>query len=257
MKALSLFGILAVGLFLTACGKDGGTIASEQPYRSGHSGTVDGGGGNGHDGVPLEYFRVDAGKEIAKVPGLQHVLDAVEKAFLPLAGDMRHIREHRRWYMITAPLEELPASKIGVSVKEKDLQQLAIQSTSEVWFDKNLYDPMPVEGKLELLLHELLMGVRILEFVDSFDLCQTKATYDLLLSSPEHKYDEKFKKCVNIYGPSSTVGGIFNPATQINLGKKDYENIRELVTTLASKPDEIDGKWLETWLYIKNFRKYK
>ena len=105
---------------------------------------------------------------------------------------MLHIAVARSWYMVPVTLNKLPSERIGVSFPT---DQFAVQNLYEVWLDKNLFATMPAQDKATLLVHELVMGVRLLQYTDNLDQCLAKATADLFDPSRHDVYLTERKNC--------------------------------------------------------------
>lgn len=233
---------------LTGCGRQVDEGVVYDPIGK-NRGTVDGGGGNGLHGTPLEYFIVDPKSLLREAPLVETVLFNLEKADVALAGDFLHIIRNRIWYMVPTEVEKISSAQLGVSFPT---EQYAIQTDREIFFNSAFVEPMAPDKKAILFLHELIMGVRIMEWQNSYDRCIAVATQELLPTSQSHNYDDKRQKCFNDYGRGSAWGGIINLGSRLE--PKDYENVRWLTHYLVTNRDTLDGKEIEDWIALTKFR---
>lgn len=215
-------------------------------------GGVDGGGGNGVEGKPLESYR----RDISTISGYSLLYD---KVILPLrtklphlAADLLHVGSERSWYLIPVRLNRIPSFKIGVNFKT---DQLAIQNLSEIWLDEQLYPANQVD-QAALLLHELLMGVRLIEFQNSLDQCLADIAIMKLDPANQGAYQANRVACFKKNRHSAEIGDTIGIRKPIRLIDDDYETIRILGRRLLEDIGTLDADELESWMVIRNFRKY-
>jgi len=213
-------------------------------------GGVDGGGGNGYNGRPLESYKINDMMALAEVKNsILPMLSNLKKSFLPLAADLTFILRERNWYMIPAALEQISATKIGVYFPT---DQLAIQNFSDIWMNAKIYNGMETSDRSTILLHEMVMGVKLLQGAGALDRCLATATISSLDGTPQATYEGRRTSCYQDY---SRAGLVFEPP-DISLEKADYEHIRALTTKLESTHGTLDGAELKAWLKASNVRVY-
>lgn len=130
-------------------------------------GTADSGGGNTLKGKPIESYAVKLGE-----------LTAFKSAVLPVIEGFKHHTElhfavetllkHKIWYLIPGKLDTLPKEKIGAAIAT---DQAALQDFKQVWINSEIYGAMSAEDQGRLLLHEILIGLRILKFDSPKEEC--------------------------------------------------------------------------------------
>lgn len=208
----------------------------------------DTGGGAGRDGRPLEDFIVNIQEDEDFRTILMPLILKIDKIHSRLAADLLHISKERSWFKIDVSLEKIPAFKMGVYFPT---DQMALQNKKEVWIDNLIFTKMTSQNRAKLLLHELIMGIRLLEFASPLDLCLAKATTGLLPSGKDD-YKENRKKCFddpdNAFDP--------NYGHKISLEDIDYANIRKLTKMLFENSNDLTKEEIETFLKVNNFRKY-
>lgn len=263
INILTLLGLVAcsaskeVIVDKTHLGMDqrGDGLPSPAPRSEAEGGLDAGGGGNGVNGKPLESYRV----EITQLPAYQRlhekILSKIVDRFPKLAADFLHITLERSWYFVPVPLRKLPAYKIGVSFKT---DQFALQKLKEIWFDKLAFDKMSEDDQETLLLHELVMGVRLLEFTNLLDRCLTGISVLRLRQTQTHmdKYKEERRKCFAVNRNAAEVGDAIGLGKAIHLEDYDYDSIRELTSTLITKTDSFDPEEIEDWMAFRGLRVY-
>lgn len=250
---LILFGL---SFALLSCQKE--TIR-EVVYRNNEDGGIDGaGGGNGYCPTnqtckPLESFRVDILKH-TDYDLVKNLLLTLAKVFKPLAADMLHLLKNRGWYFVPGELNRIPSSRIGVAFAT---DQLALQNLREVWFNQLLYTPMETSDRKNLIVHELVMGLRLLTFSNVVDICIANATRELISIEGEvlessSEYSKKYKECMNIGLPL----GNNSHEQKIKLSQEDYANIRDFTFKIVSLEGNLLQDDWQTWLAKNGFRDY-
>ncbi|MGZ3744766.1 MAG: hypothetical protein ACXWRE_15700 [Pseudobdellovibrionaceae bacterium] len=251
-------------LLLTACQGSKETVVEKHfvtgsgpnlpvPPDKAEGGIDGGGGGNGVERKPLESFRVD----LTQVPAYQRlkdkVIDKLVVRFPKLAADLLHITEERSWYLIPAELRNLPASKIGVSFKT---DQIALQKLKEIWINDLIFSKMEAEDQETLILHELLMGVRLLEFSNLLDQCLVSIAPMKLDVLKQEDYKENRRVCFKKYHGAATLGDSVGLGKDIRLEDYDYESIRDFTNLLLKKTETFNVQELEDQMAIRKFRIY-
>lgn len=223
------------------------------PPPSSMGGADVGGGGNGVAGKPLESYQVN----ITTVPAYQRVREKVINKlavrFPKLAGDLIHITEERNWYFVPVSMDAIPAFKIGVNFRT---DQFANHKLKEIWFDSKHFDDMEEKPQENLILHELLMGVKVLEFTNLLDQCLANISSLRLTSENEEAYKAARKKCFSKNRNAVDIGDSIGLGKSIQLTNDDYDSIRTLTTLLMSSVDTLDAQELEDWMAIRKFRTY-
>ncbi|WP_413290200.1 hypothetical protein [Bdellovibrio sp. HCB337] len=220
-----------------------------------NEGGIDGGGGgNGLDGKPLESFRVDLNQQAAYLRVKTQVIDKLVTRFPKLAADILHISEERAWYLIPTELRNLPAARIGVGFRT---DQIALQKLKEVWINDLLFAKMEPRQQETLILHELIMGVRLLEFTNLLDQCLAGISSMRLSNGDITKYKEARRACFKKYRNASDVGDSIGLGKDIRLEDYDYETIRDITSTLMTKVDSFDAQELEDYMAARGFRVYE
>lgn len=218
-----------------------GSNMPEPPASSSVGGLDDGGGGNGVNGKPLESYIVSF-KDLPEVQEfVAPLIEELRQNAPLLARDMTYLIHERSWYIIPVKLDQISKANIGTFFKT---DQLALQSASDVWVDKNLYSQMDTQAKARLLVHELLMGVRILEQLSNREKCFAEAA-DLIGSSAYRQARSKCFKSFPRLESESTSG--------VRLSKEDYSLIRK-VTAKLFEPGSLQNIDLDTELHELKFR---
>lgn len=279
MKTLNLLLTTLMLFVLVACDQRGKTIVEKHyvtnpntgtglpgapdlegagysnPNGSDNMGGVDGvGGGNGFAKKSLESWKVD----LTKLPAFERlhekVISKLKVRFPNLAADLLHIAEERSWYVIPVELRTLPTAKIGVSFRT---EQIALQKLKEIWISDLIFGAMdPVDQEM-LILHELLMGVRLLEFTNVLDQCVASISILRINTENLEPYKEARKVCYAKNRRAAELGDNLGFGKNINLDTTDYEEtIRPMTSLLMEKAENFDVQELEDWMVIRKFRIY-
>lgn len=266
MKKLFLTTYILALVVLSACQGSKETVVEKHfvnsngdnlpipPSNNNADGGIDGGGGgNGVNRKPLESFRVDLGQVTSYQRIKTKVIDKLAVRFPMLAADLLHIAAERSWYLIPTELKNLPASKIGVSFKT---DQIALQKLKEIWINDLIFSTMSVEDQDILILHELLMGVRLLEFTNLLDQCLSKISIIRINTENQDKYKTERSLCFKKFRNAADLGDSIGLGKSIKLEDYDYETIRNTTALLLNKTDTFDAQELEDELAARKFRKY-
>lgn len=255
LKTLFIFLILSS---LIACqGTEKETIREvirEQGNQNEAQGGADtGGGGNGVNGKPLEAYAVNMKSTASFAQMVLPIILKVQEAHPRFASDMVHIAINRKWYFVPVDLNKLPAHAIGVSFGDKDLQQMALQNLSAVWVDSKLFNAkeMSEENRAQLVLHEILMGIRLMAYKNSLDNCYSEVAYLGIKEEDAGKHRQQRDKCAQTYGLSNR-----DRSGGIKLSKEDYDAIRDLGSELWGNQGQVSKVQLDAWLNANDFRKY-
>lgn len=221
---------------------------------TGHVGGVDPvGGGNGVEGSMIEDYRVYIQNTDAYKRLQEKVFNKLVVKFPRLAADLKFVAANKRWYIIPTELNTLPSYKIGVSFKT---EQYALQTPSEIYIDQRIYKKMSESAQETLLLHEIVMGVRLLVFANPLQTCLVDIEVMTFNPDLEKEYKEKRDSCFEKNKPLAALGESVNIEKKYNLEDSDYPFIRDLTATLANQIDSLNSNELEVWMQMNGFRKY-
>lgn len=227
-------------------------------HESGYNGGTDSGGGNGVDGHTIEEYAVNIRADASFQKYVLPIILKVAETHPRFASDMIHVAAERTWYKIPVALNSLKSSQIGVSFGDKDVQQFALQNLKAVWINSRLFNNFENdEVRARLLLHEVLMGVRLMKLKNSLDDCYSGVA--LLGIDPEKaaEYKKGREACALKYMFSATdpvlLPGINN---DLDLTADDYDNIRGLGVNLWGNKGAISKIELDAWLKANKFRSY-
>lgn len=250
-------------LCLAAC--QGHDVTKEQVIvrDQAHGGTDSTGGGNGINGKPLESYAVSVEANADYKTHIAPIIAQVVKKFPRFASDLIHIANDRRWYLVPVELDKIPYERIGVSFA---VDQLALQSRAAVWIDDGLFKKMPDgEDRARLLLHELVMGIRLMEFQGGLNQCLSGIAIHRVPGYSQKKYSDLRDDCFRKFGGVDGVPGVsprmssgidVGNGSGIKLSAEDYDNIRDLTLMLWESKGDISALEVANFLKGKNFRKY-
>ncbi|MEQ1877044.1 MAG: hypothetical protein ABL958_10390 [Bdellovibrionia bacterium] len=249
-------------VFLAACGaqteraREGTQQPGATPEPT-NRGTIDGGGGNTLKGRPLESYRKDLFKVPSVLKYIVPMIQNVAKKLPQLGGDLYHIIEDRAWYFVPVELKKLPWYDINTPF---ETEQGAFQTRNEVWLDSQIFDKMEPADQAGLIAHELLMGIRRMEFTDSLDHCFANAAALTFKEDKQESYRKARRECwekdkgAQITGPRG--GGLLDAFKQNKLGEEDYSNVRNVTSKLVMNSENFDPEDLALWLAKHKFRDY-
>lgn len=212
-------------------------------------GTDQTGGGNGIGGIPLDKFIFPVQEKTSYKNYVTPIMNRLSKAFPRLAADFYHISQNRDWYFVPAPLTEISGKILGTYAPT---DQLALQDLNKIWIDKIKFEAMAEEDQGVLLVHEIMMGIRLLKYKERQDLCIAKAAVAMLNTENEkagEEYRVEKKYCRSTY---PVLDGTQN--TSFSLGKDDYDLIRKLVSRLIRT--QIDTEEVKSLIDAYHFRDY-
>ena len=232
--------ILSLSLGLAACQPKNGAAGASSPAANSAvaaAGTGDSGGGNGLDGKFFESYIMNPEQTLAWQTYMNPILQNL--AYLP-----GHLGENamwlvmgaraKRWYIAPIKLATLTKEQIGVEFIRDPIQQLALQTDREIWFDKAAYDgnPTPVAGDATCpkqlsgeecavrnraigLLHETMVSLYMMQFMTMTELCA--------------KYSDTPGGCAGIEKIEKSDPEVA-PKPKRALDKNDYANIRTMTS---------------------------
>lgn len=186
------------------------------------------GGGNGILGKPLETYRIRIDHTEEFRDFLQPVLMRVEKKLPLLALEMWHVIQRRAWYFVPVKLQTLPADLIAVGFAT---EQLALQTHQSVWFDMDEFRKMDRRARAQLLLHEVVMGLKILNFSSYSDQCEARRVR--ASETMQCSYIDRVKLPAGF--------DEFFRAQKVELSRADYDAIRFITTELFDGKDPSDN----------------
>jgi hypothetical protein len=177
--------VVVVNLLASCSPKNGGPSQLSQaglpqtptrPSGISSDGTSDSGGGTGIDGQVFESYMVDP----VALPAYQQVLHAMLARITPENPaepfDYQSIFKIKTWYIAPVDLDKINKDVLGVSFLKTETEQIARQTSKEVWIDKRIFDRMPLQRQAELLLHEMVMNMYFFKFMTFTELCNVSRT---------------------------------------------------------------------------------
>jgi hypothetical protein len=211
-------------------------------------GTIAGGGGNGINDRPLESYKIEWASHIELEKNILEVIRNVAESSPKLAADLMHIKRHRIWYLVPIELDQIPGERIGVYFKT---DQEAIQNYAEIWLS-DLSFPKTVADQTALILHELSLGVYVLENSGGLDHCLALAARSLVVAKPAISYMDARSECFEKFKDEKLKIDVGQ--RRIDLSDNDYKSIRYLSTMLIESKGKLDSKNIETELKTKGFQ---
>ncbi|NJL23798.1 MAG: hypothetical protein HC902_00520 [Calothrix sp. SM1_5_4] len=157
-------------------------------------GGADTGGGAGVGGKMLESYRVRINETPEFKSRIQPIINALAVKDVSFAADLMHIALRRQWYILPTNLAKIPASDMIATVPGHDVEQVAIQTGAEVWIDKRIYAQWKSDARVELIVHELVMGVRMMEYQNPYEQCLAAAAVHYVKDELE-AYDRERRQC--------------------------------------------------------------
>lgn len=212
-------------------------------------GVDDGGGGSAVNGRPLESYAVNM---LNRDEINQIILPVITKLSVQspqIASEMFYTLVNKTWYIINAPLDVLPKEMTGTFFKT---DQVAIQNRSDVWINEGLFEKMSFDDRALLILHELIMGVKILNFATPLEQCFAIAE-EFEFKNNNVKFNEARSLCRKKY-KLSPITDIVQIKETIKLSSEDYGMIRKLTISLIDINSIIFNKNLDIELVESGFR---
>ena len=182
MKSLTLFIALISILFInSACGVpaaggggsslsggggsngsggSGSATASGGGAHGTAEGTITSGGGNTLDGKMTERYSQD----IEKLPEYVHIIVPQLRKLSQQHADvfvayLQWVATNKAWYFVPVKLPSLPKERIALAFQS---DQLALHSDKEIFIDKDSYAAESEQERAFLLMHEMVMGAKLL-----------------------------------------------------------------------------------------------
>ncbi len=213
------------------------------PTQQSEGGVDQTGGGNGLNGIALDKF-IEPVTEKEAYKNVQQIITTLTTKFPRLAADFYHIANNRDWYFVPVTLPEISRNILGTYAPT---DQLALQDLNKIWIDKIKFDQMTIEDQSILIIHEIMMGVRLIKYKSRQDTCIAKAAL-YMLSTPANDNEYKNEKtfCRKNY---PVLDGVQN--SNFSLSTDDYDLIRKLVSKLIQEPIDTDEiiSLIETYKY--------
>lgn len=261
MKCKCLLLILLT--FAAACGpgSDGGSQTPGPRLGAGNSGggghtpgPADTGGANGVKGKLFESYS----QKVETLPlfrnSLADILTRVSNVLPELAGEMLYVIREKSWMFVPVPLSQIPPNYLGVHVKHEVLDQFALQDLQEVYVDNKLFSEMTLIDQTTLVVHEMLMGIRQMEFANQKDTCVAVASRLIFKDSKAYKAERErcFSKINEI------TSGLEDHIQQRNIviGKEDYKRIRPLTIKIMSEIENMSANELKALVFENLKRRY-
>lgn len=206
-------------------------VKNADPNPSQMGGTDNAGGGNGISGKPLDTF---IETNFTQIPAFAQVISPLIRKLKEIdpkvAGDFYHLALNRDWYFVPVRLDMISGKILGSYAKT---DQLALQDLNKIWVNSIIYNEMDVKNQAALIVHEFMMGLRLIQYQHRQDLCIAESS-DLLLKGlqPEDMklYQQAKASCRNTY--PKVVGSI---SGQFSLNADDYDLIRKITALLLTE----------------------
>lgn len=227
MKTLA--STLTAFLLISACAKSGG------PKNGGENGgadpvamgTVSGGGGNGLDNKAIESYTI----RIDELPEFKRYIVPVMRRISRGRGDvisayMNYVIQNKPWYLIPRDLEDVPKERVGLGFKT---EQLALHSEGGVYLHKVSYLKKNQKERAELLMHEIVMGVRLLMKKSPTEQCEKLAGNDL-------------KACSDSEMMALAQSQDFDAKEQVIMSEVDHDAVRALTIFLMQRTEEVTAQ---------------
>lgn len=184
-----VFTVIPLAVGFTACAPQQGSSPSAPPPKSPtFDGTVSGGGGNGCDGKVFEEYA----EKITSLPEYRLFINPIlrrmtERGNDVLASYLKWVAEEKSWLFVPCELKRLSVEQIGVSIESDQLARHRMNNIFIYSVKDNIevksYFREPLKVKAKLLLHEMVMGARLLMKQSAKEQCQALARRDSRLCS--------------------------------------------------------------------------
>lgn len=233
---LNLGLLLLAANLLISCApqrKVGVTAPTGQPIKQEGTvigGTSDSGGGTGIDGKVFESYVFDPINSEAYQKHLKSFFDGINKSSEDKGanGKIEYIFRTKTWFVAPVELEKLNKSVLGVEFFSSDTQQIAIQTSDEIWINKTLFDQMSSKEQAELLIHEYIMIIYFMKHYKISEFCKFNALLDL----KESKDSACGTQSMELFDQE------FPPEQERPLDDKDNQNIRRVTSWVLNNLEE-------------------
>lgn len=194
------------------------------------------------EGFVFNLYQTPAYKEV-----LAPIMENLKSSFPQLISDFLHIAGNRLWYHIPVALDKLPQSQIGTYF---GTEQFAMQGLGEIFFDYGIIKRMELKQQGLAYLHELVMGVRLMEFQSDQDQCLARISILRLDENRlKEEYPKQWRQCLELSKDP-------NPLKKLMLRDSDYWNVRKLTDSIFKSNGVLDQEEWKTWMKSQGFRNY-
>lgn len=167
----------------------------------------DAGGGNLLLGRPLESYVLDINKSAEMQMALKLLSTIGKVGFDRMDSEIQYVINNKSWYLVPVDLPRLASQSIGITFAA---DQGALQDFEEVWIDQKSYEKMNFDGRVQLLVHEIFMGLKIFSFESYYRQCEVNKPFGVeCLNLREHQ-DRKM----------------------LNIRPDDYKDVRQAVNII-------------------------
>lgn len=223
-------------LTLSACTpQNGGSPAGEAAKGPVLQGTVSGGGGNGCEGKAFEAYA----KKISTLEEYRLYIAPIFRRLRSSGNDvfvdyLEWAAESKAWYFVPCELGKLPQEQVGVAIQ---YEQLALHGEHGIYIDSRGYDAKDrkMKDKASLLLHEIVMGARLLTKQSRKKQCE-------ILAGSESAKNCSDKDLINVVEAPA----VADSKKVMTLDATDHEAIRAMTVYLAQKSSDFTGDGLRS-----------
>ncbi len=153
-------------------------VGAQPATDSNLTGTSSGGGGADILGKPIESYKKDF-TDPKEFPEFNQLIAPLLKDVAKLYHQdifgqvVNHILKNRSWYLLPVALNKIPSAKMGIPAAA---DQFGYQTAGAVWITSLQYKGS-ASDKANRLLHEILVGIKIIRHLSDFEQC--RAMYGL------------------------------------------------------------------------------
>jgi hypothetical protein len=182
-------------------------------------GTTDGGGGNGTQNKMYEAYAVDPQTLPAYQKYIAPGFDRIDREMLrdskasesPI--QWKNLIKTKTWYFVPLEISAISKEVLGVSFSKDETQQIAVQTSKEVWIDSRAFDRMSLYDQAILLTHETVMSFYFLKYQSFTEMCTSFA------QASKHQFSCEEYRPLDEFYPHK----VPQP-----LNFQDYQNIRNV-----------------------------
>lgn len=225
---------LAFVVVISACTpQSGAPPAGEAAKGPVLQGTVSGGGGNGCEGKAFEAYA----KKISTLEEYRLYVAPIFRRLRASGNDLfvdylEWAAESKAWYFVPCELGKLPQEQVGVSIQ---YEQLALHGEHGIYIDSRGYNAKDrkMKDKASLLLHEIVMGARLLSKQSPKKQCEILAG------------SAAAKNCADKdLALGTEASAVTDPKKIMALDAADHEAIRAMTVYLGQKTSDFTGDGL-------------
>lgn len=246
MKSIKSWASLALtlSLFLPACAQNGRSDGHALPAQATSSpaspapareGTVDGGGGAGIDGKPIESFERKL-RDKAVFPEFEQFIEPILADVAKLYPNqdffnliVEHLISRRTWYVMPVELHKIGSENMGIPLSA---DQWAFQTTGAVWISSLHYTGANID-KARILMHEILVGIKFLRHLSDFEQCQAIYGRDFPSTCDRRDREPLYK--------------------EVKLNARDYDDVRAVTNWLFENHAKMTGEQFAAAMHDHNF----